>query len=167
MILNASSEVIMNLRFVEKIGGPAIILTESVLSVMQKYRQIKPLAKEAGGQLYAKFEGVDTLILEATKPKILDSRTRYRFKPNNILQRFEIYNKYREGLHFVGDWHTHPEKYPFPTNKDINYMNNHFHLSFRKFRAFVMIIIGTEPEPQGLHVALVKGKSLIQLEYET
>lgn len=154
------------IRFVERIGGPAIILTDRVLSVMHKYRQLHPHAREAGGQLYAKFEGVDTLILEATKPKLLDKRTRYRFKPNRILQRFEIYNRYRKGLHFVGDWHTHPEKIPSPSNKDINYMNNHFHLSFKKFRAFVMVIIGTEPEPKGLHVALVKDKSIIQLEFE-
>lgn len=165
-MIGCPGEVIMDFRFVEKFGGPAIILTENVLSVMQKYRQLHPSAREAGGQLYAKFEGDDTLILEATKPKILDRRTRYRFKPNRMLQKFEIYNKYRKGLHFVGDWHTHPEKYPAPTNKDINYMNNHFHLSFRNFRAFVMVIIGTEPEPQGLHVALVKGKFLIPLAYE-
>lgn len=156
----------MNFRFVEKIGGPAIILTDKVLSVMQKYRQLHPSAKEAGGQLYAKFDGADTLILEASKPKFLDKRTRYRFKPNRTLQKFEIYYRYTKGLHFVGDWHTHPEKYPSPSNKDINYMNNYFHLSFSKFRAFVMVIIGTEPEPHGLHVALVKDKSLIQLEYE-
>lgn len=156
----------MNFRYVEKIGGPAIILTDKVLSVMHKYRQLHPSAKEAGGQLYAKYEGVDTLILEATKPKFLDMRTRYRFRPNIMLQRFEIYYRYRKGLQFVGDWHTHPEKYPSPSHKDINYMNNYFHLSFRKFRAFVMVIIGTEPEPKSLHVALVKGKSLIRLEYE-
>lgn len=156
----------MNFKFVEKIGGPAIILTEKVLSIMHKYRQLHPSAKEAGGQLYAKFEGIDTLILEATKPKFLDKRTRYRFKPNRTLQKFEIYYRYRKGLHFVGDWHTHPEKYPSPSNKDINYMNNQLHSSFRKFQAFVMVIIGTEPDPGSLHVALVKGKSLIQLKYE-
>ncbi|MEN6621800.1 MAG: Mov34/MPN/PAD-1 family protein [Smithella sp.] len=156
----------MNFRFVEKIGGPAIIITDKVLSVMHKYRQLHPSAKEAGGQLYAKFEGVDTLILEATKPKFLDKRTRYRFRPNRTLQRFEIYCRYKKGLHFVGDWHTHPEKYPSPSNKDINYMYNNFHLSLIKFRAFVMVIIGTEPEPEGLHVALVRSKSIIQLQHE-
>jgi hypothetical protein len=71
-----------------------------------------------------------------------------------------------KGLHFVGDWHIHPEKYPSPINKDINYINNHFHLSCRKSWAFVIEIIGMEPEPQGLHVALFKGRLIIQLEYE-
>lgn len=153
----------MIIKFVEKFGGPAIILSDEALSIMSKYRQVKPMAKEAGGQLFAKFEGANTLIVEATKPKILDKRSHYGFKPNRLLQRLEIYDRYRKGLHFVGDWHTHPEKFPSPSNKDISDMAECFHLSTHNLRAFIMVIVGTEPEPKGLHVALVKGESIVHL----
>lgn len=157
----------MSIRFVEKTGGPAIVLTDEALSAMHKYRQLDSAAKEAGGQLFAKFEGVDTLIVEATIPKILDKRSRYEFKPNRLLQRLEIYQRYRQGLHFIGDWHTHPEKNPSPSNIDINDMQECFHLSTHNLHAFVMVIIGTVPAPEGLYVALVRNRSIVHLTHET
>ena len=153
----------MSIRFVEKAGGPGIVFTDEALSTMAKYRQIAPKAKEAGGQLFARFDGADTVIIEATTPKILDKRSRYGFKPNRLLQRLEIYDKYRKGLHFVGDWHTHPEKYPSPSDKDISDMAECFNLSIHNLRAFVMAIIGTESSPEGLRVALVKGRTVVHL----
>jgi integrative and conjugative element protein (TIGR02256 family) len=157
----------MSIRFTEKPGGPVIVLTDEALSAMHKYRQLNSAAKEAGGQLFAKFEGVDTLIVEATRPKILDKRSRYEFKPNRLLQQLEIYHRYRQGLHFVGDWHTHPEKNPSPSIRDINDMAECFHLSTHNLRAFVMVIMGTVPTPEGLYVALVRGKSIVHLTHET
>jgi integrative and conjugative element protein (TIGR02256 family) len=156
----------MNMRFVERAGGPAIILTDKTLSTMAKYRQLDPKAKEAGGQLFAKFDSADTIIVEATTPKLLDKRTRYGFKPNRMLQKLEIYDRYRKGLHFVGDWHTHPEKYPSPSDKDISDMAECFNLSIHNLRAFVMVIMGIEPTPDGLHAALVKGKTVVHLKPE-
>ncbi len=62
----------MSMRFVEKEGGPGIVFSDQVLSTMSNYRQVSPKAKEAGGQLFARFDGEDTIIMEATTPKILD-----------------------------------------------------------------------------------------------
>ncbi|MBN1227779.1 MAG: Mov34/MPN/PAD-1 family protein [Deltaproteobacteria bacterium] len=156
----------MNMRFVEKSGGPAIVFTDEALSAMHRYRQLNPKTKEAGGQLFAKFEGADTIIVEATTPKILDKRSRYGFKPNRMLQRLEIYNRYRKGLHFVGDWHTHPEKKPLPSDKDVSDMAKCFHLSIHNLRAFVMVIMGTASAPEGLHIALIQGRSIVHLVHE-
>jgi len=157
----------MSIRFVEREGGPAIVLTDDALSAIDKYRQIDMKAKESGGQMFAKFEGADTIIVEATIPKILDKRSRYGFKPNKMLQRLEIYDRYRKGLHFIGDWHTHPEKHPSPSDKDISNMAECFHLSIHNLRAFVMVLVGTEPVSGGLYVALVKGEAIVHLIKET
>ena len=153
----------MTIRFVEKKGGPAIVITDSALLTMHKYRQLNLKAREAGGQLFANFYGIDTIIVEATPPNILDKRSRYGFQPNRMKQRLEIYDRYLKGMHFVGDWHTHPEKYPSPSGKDIKDMAECFRQSIHNLRHFVMVIIGTESAPEGLHVALVQGCSWIKL----
>lgn len=150
----------MSIRFVEEFGGPAIVLTAEALSAMDKYRQ---KAKEAGGQLFAKFDGADTTIVEATSPKLLDKRSRCGFRPNKMLQRLEIYDRYRKGLHFVGDWHTHPEAIPSPSDVDVKGMAESFHLSVHNLRAFVMVILGTDPIPKSLFAALIKGNVVVHL----
>jgi integrative and conjugative element protein (TIGR02256 family) len=153
----------MSMRFEEKVSGPGIILTDEALSSMFKYRQLCPTAKEGGGQLFAKFIGTDIIIVEATTPKILDKRTRCGFKPNRMLQQIEIWDRHRKGLHFVGDWHTHPEKVPRPSGRDIIDMAECYQLSTHVLRAFIMIIIGTQRGPQGVYAALINQQGAIDL----
>lgn len=153
----------MNLRYVENNGGPGVVLTEAALSTMDKYRQVLHTDKEAGGQLFAAFQGTDTVIVEATHPKWLDRRTRYGFVPNRLLQQREIKDRYKRGLHFVGDWHTHAELTPNPSCEDVDSMIKCYKLSRHDLKAFVMVIIGKEPAPTGLHVALVRGETICPL----
>jgi integrative and conjugative element protein (TIGR02256 family) len=157
----------VTLRFVEHLGGPAIVLTKSALSTINRYQQVASRDKEAGGQLFAKFEGADTVIIEATHPKWLDRRTRYGFRPNRWLQQLEIRDRHTKGLHFVGDWHTHPESVPNPSREDIFNMIECFNLSHHDLQAFVMVVIGIEPVPKGLYVALVQGETVAHLILDT
>ena len=64
------------------------------------------------------------------------------------------------GLHFVGDWHTHPEPTPRPSEDDLKNMQECFAKSVHELRTFAMIILGTDPLQTGLHVALVGAKSV-------
>ncbi len=155
----------MTLRFVLKQGGPAIVLSQSVLDTMNRYRQTSLQHKEAGGQLFAQFIGADTVIVEATPPTQLDRRSRSRFWPNRLLQQREIRDRYKKGLHFVGDWHTHPESVPYPSSDDTQSMMECFKLSVHELQAFVLVIIGLNPAPEGLHVALIHGKVMKQLTF--
>ena len=141
-------------RFVLKPGGPAVIITDAALATMNRFRQIRPRDKEAGGQLFALFDGADTVIVEATPPKSTDYRARREFRPNRWLQQREIRDRHARGSHFVGDWHTHPEPVPRPSTEDIGNMMECFSQSQHDLHVFVMLIIGTEPAPKGLHVAL-------------
>jgi len=122
---------------------------------MLRFQQLHLRDKEAGGQLFARFEGSETIIVEATDPKTLDYRARHSFRPNRWLQRREIKNRYFRGSHFVGDWHTHPESLPLPSSEDIAGMIDCFHRSTHELNAFVLLILGTNPLPQGLYVGLV------------
>ncbi len=140
-------------------NGPAIILSDSALATFDRFRQLSSRAKEAGGQLFARFDGADTLLLNATPPKWLDRRSRNEFVPNRCTQQREIRNQHALGLHFVGDWHTHPEPIPHPSNEDVFSMIDCFGQSVHDLRAFVLIVVGTEPAPDGLYVTIIDGSS--------
>jgi len=146
----------VNLRYILPGNSSSVVITNTALATMNRFRQIPSHAKEAGGQLFAKFHGVDTIISEATLPKWLDHRSRNGFHPNRWLQQREIYKHHTLGLHFVGDWHTHPEPIPSPSQKDIHNMVECFNQSVHELHAFVLIIIGTEPPPDGLYVATIE-----------
>lgn len=156
----------MTIRFSSHIEGPAVVLTERVLATIERFRQKKRGDKEAGGQLFALFDGADTIISVASIPKWLDRRSRYGFHPNRWLQKREICAMHAKGLHFVGDWHTHPEPMPTPSQKDLTGMLDCVRQSEHDLRAFVMIIVGINPPPEGLYVALVQPEGSQQLYAE-
>lgn len=154
----------MTLRYTLPQGGPAIILSDLVLATFGRYRQLSSRAKEAGGQLFAQFDGADTILLEATPPKWLDLRSRNGFLPNRLIQQREIRERYTRGLHFVGDWHTHPELVPHPSHDDIYSMIDCFGRSLHDLRAFVLIIVGTKLLPGGLYVAVIDRKTVQEMQ---
>jgi len=145
----------MNLRYVFTPGGPAVVLTDGALLTMQRCRQIKTKDKEAGGQLFAHFDQSDTVIVEATTATQLDHRMRFGFRPHRRSQQNEIYEQYARGLHFVGDWHTHPENVPRPSVEDMSSMIECYRKSAHELRAFIMVIVGIAEVPMSLYVALV------------
>ena len=145
----------MSLRYVAQTGESRLVIGDDALKTMLRFRQIRPRDKEAGGQLFARFNGPQVVIEEATPPTILDYRARYGFRPNRSLQRRAITKCHRLGLHFVGDWHTHPENQAKPSYEDISGMKDCFKCSIDDLTAFVMIIVGIAPPPEGWYIGLV------------
>lgn len=139
-------------------GGAAIVFTSEVLIIFDRFRQRSHHDKEAGGQLFAKFIGADTIIVKATGPKLLDRRWRTRFEPSRWLQRREVRRNRDRGLHFVGDWHTHPEVGPRPSSLDLQSMKDSFFNSRHELRNFVLVVVGTVAGSAGLYVTLVGPK---------
>jgi len=157
------SDKSVTLRYFAQSADAALLLTEPALESMLRYQQLRLKDKEAGGQLFARFQGPEAIIVEATRPKKLDRRTRCSFRPNQWLQRCEIKNRYARALHFVGDWHTHPEATPSPSHDDIAGMQECFRRSKHDLNAFVLVILGTDPPPEGLYVVLVHGDGFQRL----
>lgn len=156
----------MTLRYVVSPGGPAIILSDVVLAAFDRFRQLSYRETEAGGQLFAKFDGADTAVLEATGPGPYDRRLRGRFEPHQPSQQLEIRSHHERGLHFVGDWHTHPEPVPYPSYIDIWSMTECFSRSKHDLRNFLLIVVGTAAGTAGLYVALV-GSGVTPLHHES
>jgi len=153
----------MTLRYGIADGEPSILITDAALTTMLGFRQAKPRDKEAGGQLFAQFRGPDVVIVEATGPTLLDHRSRYHFEPSRWLQRRQIRRKHAVGLHFVGDWHTHPEERGRPSGDDLESMKDCFRRSRHDLNAFVLIIIGIASPPEGWYVSLVTSGGALQL----
>lgn len=134
---------------------PVLSLSDHTLAHFRRYRQGSTSAKESGGQLFAGF-GSDVIeIRRATGPRWSDRSTRYSFFPNRRAERREIRRLYRKGLHFVGDWHTHPEFHPKPSQRDKDSIREEFELSQHELPFLVLIIVGTSPIPEGLFVCVI------------
>lgn len=138
-------------------SGQELILTDTILDHLKRYRQRTPGSREAGGQLFARFEDARVSIERATGPNPSDQRTLFTFSPNRLVERREIKRLFEVGLHYVGDWHTHPEAHPCPSDTDIHSFQEMFQQSRHKLASFVMIIVGNAGFPDGLFVALCDG----------
>lgn len=141
-------------------SGQRLVLSDEVITHIEAHRQLKPTQREAGGQLFARFDGTDTVIVRATGPRQSDQRSWYSFVPNRFAERREIRKMFKSGLHYVGDWHTHPERHPSPSPTDIASFQDMFRKSRHQLSNFVMFIAGTAEGNDGLYIALVDATSV-------
>ena len=140
-----------------------LLLADEVLVRFNRYRQIGN-RKEAGGQLFATFDGITTHIECATGPRRSDRRGRRFFFPNRQAERREIGNRFKSGLHYVGDWHTHAEHRPTPSSIDLASFREMFCQSKHGLASFVIIIVGLDRGPEGLYVGLCNGLQVVRLK---
>ena len=144
-------------------SGQVLVLTDEVLKHFDRHKQVTNRHLEAGGQLFARFDGNKVQIDRATGPRTTDRRSIRSFIPNRMKERREIRRLYKIDLHYVGDWHTHPEQQPTPSGTDIDSFRDMFLKSKHRLASFVMIIVGTAPLPSGLFVGLCTGNGLHEL----
>lgn len=142
-----------------------IEFTPEALEVFEEYKQTGWLSKEAGGQLFAVFEDSLIRIVEATPPRPTDKRSRCGFVPDRKAEIADIDERFKRGLHFMGDWHTHPQKVPEPSWRDKRSMREMVSLSSFEVVGFLMVIVGKAGFPTGLHVSFYtkKGESTLKL----
>ena len=76
------------------------------------------------------------------------------FIPNRMAERREIRREFKDGFHYVGDWHSHPEPSPTPSQIDIQSIREMYRRSRHGLASFLMVIVGTSPDESGLYVAL-------------
>lgn len=129
-------------------------LERPVVEHLYKHRQNRPWRREAGGQLFATLQDGVVRIVEATGPRTTDKRTCWSYVPDRAAEQTEIRVRYLEGLHFVGDWHTHRQRLPQPSGTDRDSVADMVRKSAHDLSGFFLIIVGTEPPPDGLYVEL-------------
>ena len=136
------------------VSGQFLVLTEEVIRHFGRHRQLRWRLREAGGQLFARFDGSQILVVEATGPRRTDRRTRTSFVPDRRAEQKEISERHTRGLHFIGDWHTHPETIASPSETDFRNIAECFARSTHTLNGFVLIVVGRANSPDGLNVSV-------------
>lgn len=120
-------------------------LAPKVLSHLSNWRQFKRRSKEAGGVLLGTHKGSDVLIVGFTTPTKSDKRSRYGFSRSNSAHSSLIEAAFKAStgrVDYVGEWHTHPENHPFPSNQDLKMMASQFGNLNLNPHPLVSIIVG-------------------------
>lgn len=136
-----------------------IILSDGVLNLIDHYKQTSNRL-EKGGILLGYKEGNVIYVEKASIPTAYDRSSKYNFTRNKKSAQLFIDYEYLNSkgkITYIGEWHTHPEKKPSPSRRDVTmiktqYYNNEFNHDF-----LVMLIVGTD----GNYVAIFNGKSII------
>lgn len=140
-----------------------LVLEARVVEHFLKYQQKRWYQKEAGGQLFATISEGTISIMEATGPRSTDKRSRFSYVADREAERSEIKANYIKGWHYVGDWHTHPERIPSPSSIDIESIQECVNKSRHGLNAFVLIIVGNGELPDALHVLTNNGRDTKRL----
>lgn len=135
-------------------SGLSATVSGKALTHVHRFRQTTCWKREAGGQLFAKVLDAGWLVEEATGPRINDIRSRFGFEPDRPAERREIQKLFATGLHYVGDWHTHPEPTPTPSQIDLNSIRDMVQASKHELPGFLMLIVGTNLDTTGYSLTL-------------
>lgn len=133
--------------------GAHLVFSDKVLLHFAQHQQRKQRDVEAGGQLFARLTPFEVFIEEATGPRLSDRRARMSYVPDRLAERAEIREKFSEGLHYVGDWHTHPEKNAKPSSIDKATIADCTQKSSHRLQGFVLAVVGNGNLPECLHVS--------------
>lgn len=119
-------------------------------------KQGRLFSREKGGLLFAAVtEGPELLITRATPPHAEDqsSYESLRLAPNRCAK--EIDDAYADGLHFVGYWHSHPERNPSLSAADMEAFTHNLKSDGVTLGGLLAVIVGSTANEERLCVAVV------------
>lgn len=140
-----------------------LVISDEVIAHLLKHRQLRIWSREAGGQLFATFDGPDVTVRKVTGPRRTDRRGRRHYEPDRAAENAEIKKMHTDGLHFIGDWHTHPEGRPKPSALDIESLGECVRRSSHQLKAFFLIVVGRNAPPEGFHISCHDGLRVQQI----
>jgi integrative and conjugative element protein (TIGR02256 family) len=109
------------LIFCDDVNDSFVIFTSAVTRRLNRFRQTGVQRNEGGGVLLGSRRGRHIAVSLITTPKLGDKAGRFGFSRNSTFhRRFAVRAWLRFGrkLDYVGEWHTHPERYPQPSALD-------------------------------------------------
>ena len=140
-------------------SGEVIHFEAPVLEHFAHHRQLRFWHREAGGQLFARIDGQRIFVCEATGPRPTDRRGRTFYEPDLQIEQAEIDTIFARRLHYIGDWHSHPERCPSPSGRDDLTMASRVSLSRHRLGGFIFVIVGQLVPPDGMVVVAHDGTS--------
>jgi integrative and conjugative element protein (TIGR02256 family) len=104
-------------------GARLVTLTDEVTRQIQRFTEPPESSLEAGGILLGSYRGPHIEVVQCTLPMRKDARTRFGFvrrDPGHQRAADSAWRASGRTINFVGEWHTHPEDHPRPSNVDRN-----------------------------------------------
>jgi len=141
-----------------------VVLTDNCISELLRHRQSSGSSRENGGQLFARFVQDGIQVEVATVTRGFSRRTRFGFWPDRKAEQADINQLFERGLHYIGDWHTHPEEVPSPSATDKLKMQEIFRNSRHELPFMLMAIVGQAALPQGLFLGVVQDTGFQSLD---
>lgn len=135
-----------------------------VVGVLSKFGQARANSKEAGGMLFARFADGLISVDHVTTPSPFDFRSRFAFRPSLAHQRNVIMKQFSKGLHFIGEWHTHPQEQPHPSQQDILTARACLVESEHELNAFVVVVLGSNAAIANAWVGIVREEDVQRLQ---
>jgi integrative and conjugative element protein (TIGR02256 family) len=144
-------------------SGQTLRFGDVVLGHFWRHRQRRFWTPEAGGQLFGRFEGRVITVTYATGPRRRDVRTPWSYEPCREEEQAEIDEMHRANFLFFGDWHTHLQPRPRPSEQDRQNVSDIVRKTRHGLNGLLMVIVGTTQAPSGLYVCISDGAELYDL----
>jgi integrative and conjugative element protein (TIGR02256 family) len=136
-----------------------LVFTDAAIATLQAARQHRTSDREAGGQLFGTISSDRVVVEHATGVRSGDHRSRMAFFPNRSAERREIVEQHHAGRVYLGDWHTHPEAVPRPSETDVASVAEIARKSRHLAGPVVLAVVGTAELPAGIHVLVHDGRT--------
>jgi integrative and conjugative element protein (TIGR02256 family) len=120
-----------------------VVIMSDVVSLLEAYRQLLPISPESAGVLIGERRGKHIVITDISVPGKGDVFSRYQVDRKGTHHQNKVdecFNNSNGTKHYLGEWHTHPEKRPTPSYLDYKSWSQ----IDKKSESVVFIIVGQE-----------------------
>lgn len=147
---NVESAVVCNEAVYSDEYGNLIVFTTEVMIRLYDFRQITPACLEAGGVLIGERRGHHMVVHQISEPGKGDRRSRYGVDRCGKHHQETVNNAFNSSSgirQYLGEWHTHPENFPSPSNTDLMSWGN-----LSDTNPLILLIVGIEGDWVGKKV---------------
>ncbi|CAM3435621.1 Mov34/MPN/PAD-1 family protein [Sphingobacterium prati] len=130
-----------------KINKYSIVIHRGPLDILERFTQNGAKAHEAGGIIVGKIINEQINIIKLSVPSRMDKSSRMSFDRNKdsaqIILDYEFHNSNGQ-FTYLGEWHTHPEPFPTPSNTDLQMLKQQFKNNRIMTDFIILLIKGTK-----------------------
>lgn len=128
-------------------GGRALKIDDEAHERLLAHRQLGRASSEAGGVLLGRrLHGGHLVVDEVSEPQPGDRAGRFTFHRSTDHQRIidEAHERSGGTCGYLGEWHTHAERDPRPSEIDIDNWQRHAREDTYDAEELLFVIVGTE-----------------------
>lgn len=130
----------LDLIFSDNNNGMIVIMS-NVVEVLLSHRQLTPDSFEAAGVIIGERRGMHLVINDLSEPGVGDIRHRYNVDRRGQHHQAKVISTFSQSngrKQYLGEWHTHPEDYPTPSNTD----KSSWVKNLKNSKPMIVIIVG-------------------------